>query len=79
VFNNKSSIQFRDLIKHVLMQISKKHSHELEYLKNDNREKLIFIINALMLYRFNLFEIISNDDEFILDVQRFQTRHLKSC
>jgi hypothetical protein len=52
------------------MQISRKHSYELEYLSSDNPKKLIFIINALMLHRFDLFEIISNDDEFILNTQR---------
>jgi hypothetical protein len=68
VSNDKSSVQFHDLIKHVLTQISKKHSHELENLSSDNREKLIFIINALMLHRFDLLEIISDDDELILRI-----------
>jgi hypothetical protein len=68
VFDDRQSIQFRDLIKHVLTQILKKHSHELEYLSDDNREKLTFVVNTLMLHRFDLLEIVSNDDEFILDI-----------
>ncbi len=60
--------KFRDLIKHVLTQISRKHSHELEYLSDDNREKFIFVINTLMFHRFNLLEMILNDDDFILDI-----------
>jgi hypothetical protein len=68
VFDDRQSVQFRDLSKHVLTQISRKHSHELEYLSDDNREKLIFIVNTLMLHRFDLLEIVSDDDEFILDI-----------
>ncbi len=68
MFNDRQSIQFRDLIKHVLTQILKKHSHEFEYLSDDNREKLIFIVDTLMLHRFDLLEIILNDDEFFFDI-----------
>jgi hypothetical protein len=68
VFDDEQSIQFRDLIKHVLTQISRRHSYEFEYLSDDNREKLIFVVDTLMLHRFDLLEVVSNDDEFILDI-----------
>jgi hypothetical protein len=68
VSDDRQSVQFRDLIKHVLTQTLKKHSHELEYLSDDNREKLIFVVDTLMLHRFDLLEIISNDDEFFFDI-----------
>jgi hypothetical protein len=68
VSDDRQSVQFRDLIKHVLTQTLKRHSHELEYLSDDNREKLIFVVSTLMLHRFDLLEIVSDDDESILDI-----------